>query len=159
MNINDYLKSQTYIKQSEIIAENSKIEPSSKIKSNIDALVSEAYNSGVMSMIKKQKSTEVNTDLIKSKEITKMLPGNFIKQEIGEKAINGILESIKSCQENGELSIGWEELVKADIINFIRVVYAIGITSGFEIASDEAFKRLYLANQERFLMNGSNSKE
>ena len=97
--------------------------------------------------------------LEKSKELTQMLPDCFCKGEMGKTAAKNILESINTNQTEGILNIGYEELVRRDIENIIRIIYAIGVTTGFQIAEDPDYKAMYSANKDRFIMHGSVEKE
>jgi hypothetical protein len=51
--------------------------------------------------------------------------------------------------------MGYESLVSDDIKKVIQIVYAIGITAGFDISSDPDLKSIYQANVERFIKHGA----
>lgn len=158
MSINEYLSSPSFKDEVHNAAMNAKLNTPQKVEADISTIASEAFNEGIMSLIKFKSTSKDAGTLEKSKEITQMLPDNFIKNETGLRAINGLMQSVISNQEDGLLNIGYESLLKKEIENYIRIVYAIGITTGFEIAEDEDYKNLYLSNKQRFIMHGSAPK-
>lgn len=155
MDINSYLNSKSFESLLKQFTSNIKLETEGKVKANAVAIASDAFNEGIFSIISAKSKLSSKGSLEKSNEITKLLPDNFIKSELGLQSISGIMNSIASNQNDGILNIGSEALIKRDVENFIRIVYAIGITTGFEIASDQDYKDMYLANKNRFLMHGS----
>jgi hypothetical protein len=158
MDLNKYLNSDALNKAINDYAGNAKLETTGKTLSNFKAIAADAFNEGIMSMIS-QKNAPKKGSLEKSKELTQMLPDFFCRSDLGQTAIKNIIESINSNQTESVLNIGFEELVRRDIENMIRIVYAIGVTTGFEVASDADYKSMYLANKERFIMHGSVEKK
>lgn len=158
MNINDYLSSNSFKEEVHRAATNAKLNTPQKVEADIRTIASEAFNEGIMSLLKFKSVAKNEGTLEKSREVTQMLPDNFIKNETGLQAINGLMQAVISNQEDGLLNIGYESLLKTEIENYIRIVYAIGVTSGFEIADDEDYRNLYLSNKQRFIMHGSAPK-
>jgi hypothetical protein len=158
MDLDRYLNSVTLNKIIEGYAENAKLETFNKTVANFKALAGDAFNEGIISILARKNQPKKGS-LEKSKEITDLLPDRFCKGEMGKTAINNIIEAIKSAQTEGILNIGYEELIRREVENMVRIIYAIGITSGFQIAEDPDYKALYSVNQDRFLMHGSIAKE
>ncbi len=157
MTLEQYLNSDALKRAIEDYAENAKLETAQKTITNFQTIAASAYNEGVVEMISKGKPVKKGS-LEKSKELTKMLPDQFCKGEMGKVAVNNILAAIDTNQTEGILNIGYEELVKREIENIVRIIYAIGVTAGFEIADDEDFRSMYLVNKNRFIMHGSIEK-
>jgi hypothetical protein len=158
MTLEQYLNSDALKRAIEDYAENAKLETAQKTITNFQTIAASAYNEGVVEMISKGKPVKKGS-LEKSKELTQMLPDNFIKGEMGLQAINGLLQAVISNQEDGVLNIGYESILRAEIENYIRIIYAIGVTSGFEIADDQNYRNLYLVNKQRFIMHGAETKK
>jgi hypothetical protein len=57
------------------------------------------------------------------------------------------------------LNIGYETILEDCFNKVLRIAYSIGITTGFEIASDDELKRIYTANVERFMNSGEIGKD
>lgn len=159
MSITEYLDSEAFKKEVKRASTNAKFNTPKKIESDIGIIASEAFNEGIMSIIKFKNVSKDVGDIEKSKELTQMLPDNFIKGEMGLQAINGLLQAVISNQEDGVLNIGYESILRAEIENYIRIIYAIGVTSGFEIADDQNYRNLYLVNKQRFIMHGAETKK
>lgn len=158
MDLNTYLSSTSFKTMLKQFTTNTKFETTEKVEANAIGIASDAYNEGIFSIINKSKTFTNKSPIEKSSELTSLLPDNFIKGESGKQAINGIMSSIESNQQDGLLNIGYEALIQRDVENFIRIVYAIGLTSGFEIADDPDCREIFLANKNRFLLHGSESK-
>ena len=158
MDVNTYIASDFFNNLLEKNTENIKFESQDKIKSDISLIAANAFNEGIHSIIQKQHSPITLGSFEKSEELTKLLPDFFVKNKIGQEAVKSILESIKMNQHEFILNFGYESLVKQDVENMIRIIYAIGVSTGFDIADDKDFKAMYIANKERFILHGSEQK-
>lgn len=157
MTVGEYLASETFKKTIEDFVSNAKLETAGKTRSNYNMVAAEAFNEGIVSMITARDKPKRGS-LEKSSELTKMLPDCFCKGDMGATATTSIIDAIKSNQTEGILNIGYEELMRREIENIIRIVYAIGVTTGFEIADDDDYRSMYLANKDRFILHGSEQK-
>lgn len=157
MDITQYLSSVLFNKTITKLAENAKFETTEKTKSNFKLVATEAFNEGISHILSRKSAPKKGT-LEKSKEITKMTPDAFCRGEFGSAAITNIVESVKSCQSDGILNIGYESIIRDDVENMVRIIYALGVSTGFDIAGDEDYKRLYLENKDRFILHGSTPK-
>lgn len=157
MDINAYLSSEYFNNTISHYLENIQYEDLSKIRSDFVSTASEAFNEGIMSMIQKKGAPSLS-DFEKGQELSKLLPDIFVKGKVGQEAAKSILESIKMNQREYILNIGYETLVKRDIENTLRIVYALGVSTGFDISEDPEYKEMYLANKDRFILHGSQPK-
>lgn len=109
-----------------------------------------AFNQGVMSVIKARSKDTLTVDEASRKLTKDYLPSSFSTGPTGDNLLAGIFESIRANSTNGALNVGYE-LVLAEIIReVIKISYALGVTAGFEISSDEVLRKIYLASADRF---------
>ena len=77
MTLEQYLNSDALKRAIEDYAENAKLETAQKTITNFQTIAASAYNEGVVEMISKGKPVKKGS-LEKSKELTKMLPDQFV---------------------------------------------------------------------------------
>jgi hypothetical protein len=90
----------------------------------------------------------------KSKEMTGFLPAHFKNTDTGKKLIELFMQELLNNTTDYTLNIGYEETLPTCIEKILRIAYSVGITTGFEIASDKELKSIYSSNVERFLNSG-----
>lgn len=114
----------------------------------------DSFNDGIIANMGEKEKISKETLLKKSKEITKLLPAHFKNTDVGKKINETILQEILNNTTDYVLNIGYESVLQDAIAKTISIAYAIGITTGFEIASDKEMKSIYTSNQERFMNSG-----
>lgn len=120
----------------------------------ISSTLLESFNDGIMANMSERTRVSRETLLKKSKEVTKFLPAHFKNTETGKKLVDIMLKEIMNNCTDYVLNIGYEQVLTECINTIVRIAYSVGITTGFEIASDPDLKKIYTANVERFLKSG-----
>lgn len=123
-------------------------------KNLISKLIMESFNDGILSNISTKKVISEKTLKQKSKEITGFLPAHFKNSETGISLNKLILDEVLANTTDYVLNVGYEPVLKEVIDKALQVAYSIGITTGFEIASDSGLKDIYTSNVERFMKSG-----
>lgn len=154
MNTNDLVNSEIFNNQIIDIVRNRDIVSENKQISDIKNLIIQGFNYGIVSVKETTDKNKKSTILKKSKEISNMLPDNFVKSPLGKQLVSSVLESVKGLSENSVLNIGYEPILETDIEKIIIMAYAIGITTGFEISEDSDYKSMYASNTDRFIKHG-----
>lgn len=125
-----------------------------QIIQSIKSMILDAFNAGRISCMEDREKLSKETLQKKSKEVTQFLPANFKKTETSKQLVNTVQETILANSEDYVLNVGYEPIVEDTINKVLQIAYAIGITTGFEIASDPDMKSIYSANVERFMKSG-----
>lgn len=121
----------------------------------IKNMIATAFNYGIFSLLNERKVIKNMSTIEKSKELTTYLPSVFKDSDMASQLVNSIMESIKTNSSNYTLNIGYEAIVPEDIKKVIQIVYAMGITAGFDISSNPDLKSFYQVNIERFIKHGA----
>lgn len=127
----------------------------SQIRSIIKGMLIEAFNAGIISNFEEKKKLKSETIQKKSKEITSFLPAHFKGTETGRQLTGRIQETILANTTDYVLNVGYEPILEDDVNKVLQIAYSVGITTGFEIASDPDMKSIYNANVERFMRSGT----
>ena len=112
------------------------------------------FNDGIISNMTERKRVSSESVKKKSKEITSFLPAHFKGTDVGKKLVKVIQDEILANTTDYVLNIGYEHVLEDAINKVLQVAYSVGITTGFEIASDPDMKSIYTANVERFMKSG-----
>lgn len=125
----------------------------SRLKSDLYNIISYTYDTG---------RSEVNEVVIaseyeKSKELTDIVPENYIYSEECAEVVRYLINSIKLNSTNNRLNINFDKEFSKDALNAIKAVYALAIANSFEIVKDEYKRKSFIANRERIL-NGTLSE-
>jgi len=150
MKVNDYINTESVVKT---FARFNTTWKSSK-ESGFElfkAILSDAFNAGWMAMMNFKKDTVKKTMEDTAMQLTdEYLPSSFGRGEACSAVAKSIIERITVNSRNNILNVGYETTLLEPIREALQTVYAIGITSGFEIANDPAMKELYLLSSDRF---------
>lgn len=156
MQSDDYLKSNKVKTQVDEICRDIKEDDFSEnmLRNLLSRILVESFNDGIISNMTERQRLSSETLRKKSKNITSYLPAHFKNSETGKKLMKVIKDGIMDNTTDFVLNIGYEPNIE-DIINkTLQIAYSVGITTGFEIASDPEMKSIYTANVERFLKSG-----
>lgn len=85
---------------------------------------------------------------IMTKELNESLANFYVDKNIEDLFIY-FINAVKDFEQNGKLQIGWEEGIKEDLKNIIKVVYDTGVSNGVVIAEDPLKLKVYLQNKKR----------
>ena len=116
----------------------------------IEALATRAFNEGIVSQMqatsKKFKSTG---------EMNEYLPDFFAGEEskTANEMVKLVVNNVRAQTTNSFLNAGFMVPIGEVVRRMIKTVYMIGLNAGFEIASNDALKQMYLADKERFIDN------
>lgn len=114
----------------------------------IEALAIRAFNEGIVSQMqassKKFKSTG---------EMNSYLPDFFSSKEsaTANEMVKLVISNIRAQTTNSFLNAGFMVPIEGVVRRMIQTVYMIGLNAGFEIASNDSLKQMYLADKERFI--------
>ena len=156
MQSSDYAKSASFKSHIEEIIKNAKDEDCTEkqLENILNRIILDAFNDGIISNMSEKKKLSEETLKKKSKEVTSFLPAHFRKTESGQKLVQVVMDEIMSNTTDYVLNVGYEPVLQDTINKILQVAYSIGITTGFEIASDPDMKSIYTANVERFMKSG-----
>ncbi len=155
MTSNDFVNSIAFKNRVEQIIQSAIEEPDEKVlKGLISTALLDSFNDGIIANMTEKTKVSKETLLKKSKEMTGFLPAHFKNTDTGKKLIELFMQELLNNTTDYTLNIGYEETIPICIEKILRIAYSIGITTGFEIASDKELKSIYSSNVERFLNSG-----
>ena len=113
---------------------------------DIENLVINAFNEGIFSQM-----TSSSKKIKSTGEMNEYLPDFFVESKIVEEMKMMLINNIKAQTTNSFLNAGYKVPIQQTLVNIIKTVYMIGLNSGFEIASNNSLKEMYLSDKERFI--------
>lgn len=159
MTSNDFLNSEVFKKRvSDAIDSAVDITDEDVLRKTLEPILNQAllesFNDGIIANMTERTKISKETLTKKSKEITKLLPAHFKNTETGKKLIEILLTELLNNTTDYVLNIGYETILAECFNRALRIAYSVGITTGFEIASDPDLKKIYTTNVERFMKSG-----
>ena len=115
---------------------------------DIENLVINAFNEGIFSQM-----TSSSKKIKSTGEMNEYLPDFFVESKIVEEMKTMLINNIKAQTTNSFLNAGYKVPIQQTLVNIIKTVYMIGLNSGFEIASNNSLKEMYLSDKERFIVS------
>lgn len=164
MTSSDFIKSEAFKNRINTVIDSMvNVTDEQSIKPTLEPLLArlflDSFNDGIIANMTEKKKISKENLVKKSKEITNWLPAHFKKTETGKKLVELMLAELLNNTTDYVLNIGYETILEDCFNKVLRIAYSIGITTGFEIASDDELKRIYTANVERFMNSGEIGKE
>lgn len=120
------------------------------IKMNLESLIEYSYDSGRSTINENISSSHI----VKSKEITEIIPENYIYSDQCKDIIKFLIEAVKDNTTNNRLNLDFDMIYGKEVLAALRTVYSLAIANCFDILKDDYKKKLFLSNRERIL-NGS----
>ena len=155
MTSNDFVNSVAFKKRIDQIIQSATEDPDEKVLHGLIATaLMDSFNDGIIANMTEKTKVSKETLMKKSKEMTGFLPEHFKNTDTGKKLIELFMHELFNNTTDYTINIGYEETLPACIEKILRIAYSIGITTGFEIASDKELKSIYSSNVERFLNSG-----
>lgn len=127
--------------------ENVDSKSTNRLKGDLQNIISYTYDTGRSDV----KEVVIASEYEKSKELTDILPENYIYSEECAEVVRYLINSIKSNSTNNRLNINFDKEFSKDVLNSIKAVYALAIANSFEIVKDEYKRNAFIANRERIL--------
>lgn len=127
--------------------ENVDSKSTNRLKGDLQNIISYTYDTGRSDV----KEVVIASEYEKSKELTDILPENYIYSEECAEIVRYLINSIKSNSTNNRLNINFDKEFSKDVLNSIKAVYALAIANSFEIVKDEYKRNAFIANRERIL--------
>lgn len=90
-------------------------------------------------------------DYAKSKEVTDIIPENFIYSNECSDIIVFLVNSIMSNTTNNKLNIDFKKSFAKDVLAAMRTVYSLAVANCFEILNDDYKLKIFIENRERIL--------
>lgn len=164
MTSSDFIKSEAFKNRINTVIDSMvNVTDEQAIKPTLEPLLArlllDSFNDGIIANMTEKKKISKENLVKKSKEITNWLPAHFKKTETGKKLVELMLSELLNNTTDYVLNIGYETILEDCFNKVLRIAYSIGITTGFEIASDDELKRIYTANVERFMNSGEIGKD
>ena len=164
MTSSDFINSEAFKNRINTVIDSAKdITDERALKQVMEPLLSrlflDSFNDGIIANMTERKKISKENLVKKSKEITNWLPAHFKNTETGKKLVELMLAELLNNTTDYVLNIGYETVLEDCFDKVLRIAYSIGITTGFEIASDPDLKKIYTANVERFMNSGEIRKE
>ena len=100
----------------------------------------DAFNAGFFAMMNFKKGKTPSVEDASTKLTNDYLPASFGKNEMCKVAIDSVIDRIKVNSKNNVLNVGYEKTLREPLREIMKTIYAIGLTSGFEIANDPELK-------------------
>lgn len=118
-----------------------------KLLSEIRNIVSYSFDAGRSELKKDLPKGEY----AKSKEVTDIIPENFIYSKECSDIIVFLVNSIMSNTTNNKLNIDFKKSFAKDVLAAMRTVYSLAVANCFEILNDDYKLKIFIENRERIL--------
>lgn len=154
MKADDYINSPEISERLKSLVKDKDLKSEKEMSGSVMSVSIDSFNAGFVEGMNVVGLKKEESDLRKSKELTKLTPSKFSETNTCKTLIDLILGSIETNSTDNTLNVGYDQFVTDTAIKAFQVAYAAGLTAGFEIASDPITSTIYKKNSDRIIKQG-----